>query len=108
MFLAQATAAQLPFPADAFDGALCAGSLHLFDNPAVVLKEIARTLKNGSPLALQTFTAKAEKTQPSFKEKTGFHLFGVQELENLLHESGFRNIAIQQSGTILLSGSRRK
>jgi SAM-dependent methyltransferase len=108
VFLAQATADLLPFPSETFDGCICAGSLHLFNDPLVVLSEISKTMKSSIPLALQTFTRNKTGTNPSIKEKTGFHFFDAQELEELLVIAGFQNVLIKEIGTVLYASSNHK
>ena len=108
VYLAQATADCLPFKANVFNGVICAGSLHLFDDPEKVLVEIAKTMKKGAPLVLQTFLQKNKTNKPSFKEKTGFHFFTSDELNALLNKSGYYGIEIEQKGTILYARSKCK
>lgn len=108
VFLAQASADLLPFPSNIFDGGICAGSLHLFNNPLRVLIEIARTMKSGSPLALQTFITHNRGTRPSIKERTGFHFFNAKELTELLENAGFYDVSIKEVGTVLYSSSKRR
>src|SRR5260370_37532837 len=53
---ARAKVENLPFGDRVFDGAVCSGSLHLFPDAGLALREIRRTLKPGAPLAIITFT----------------------------------------------------
>jgi SAM-dependent methyltransferase len=46
----------LPFGNETFDAAICSGSLHLFADTVLALREIGRTLKSGSPLGIVTVT----------------------------------------------------
>jgi hypothetical protein len=79
-----------------------------FTDSLRVLIEISRTLKSGSPFAPQTFIANRKRTNPSIKEKTGFHFFGVNELKELLNKAGFYDILIKEVETVLYSSSKRK
>ena len=45
VYLLRGTADNLPFISDSFSGAICAGSLHLFNDPQKVLQEVRRVLK---------------------------------------------------------------
>ncbi|MBN1810565.1 MAG: class I SAM-dependent methyltransferase [Anaerolineae bacterium] len=55
--LARARVEELPFENAVFDGVICSGSLHLFPDTVLALREIARTMKAGAPLSVQTFVA---------------------------------------------------
>lgn len=99
--LVQGTADYLPFKNEFFDGAINAGSLHLFNDPQKVLKEIRRVLKPASKIALQTFISTSNKGKKTLKEKTGFHFFDPDSLKSLLVDAGFVNIEINQNGTVL-------
>ena len=46
---ARAQVEALPFGNETFDAAICSGSLHLFADTVLALREIGRTLKSGSP-----------------------------------------------------------
>lgn len=108
VLLAQATADHLPFAPNTFDGGICAGSLHLFNDPFNVLFEMSNTMKSGSPLALQTFVRDKKEAKPSIKERTGFHFFSAMELKELLDRSRFCNVVTKEVGTVLYSSSERK
>lgn len=101
VYLVQGTADCLPYRNESFSAAICAGSLHLFNEPNTVLKEIGRVLKPKSKIALQTFISNITKGKISMKEKTGFHFFDQNSLQILLLESGYRNINIYKVGTVL-------
>jgi len=104
--LARADVVQLPFEAAVFDGAICAGSIHLFPDPAAALREIRRTMKNGAPLAVQTFVPKVGKGRRSFKQKTGFHEYQPEELAEQLGNAGFGEISTYLKGTVLFARAR--
>jgi SAM-dependent methyltransferase len=99
--LVQGTAEYLPYQDEAFSAAICAGSLHLFNNPSRVLKEIGRVLKPKSIIALQTFISNSKDGTINLKEKTGFHFFYSSNLEKLLSLSGYKEIEIALVGTVL-------
>lgn len=54
---ARARVESLPFGDGFFEAALCCGSLHLFADTEVALREIARVLKTGAILSVFTFGA---------------------------------------------------
>src|SRR5579863_9561858 len=54
---ARARVEALPFENEFFDAAICCGSLHLFADTAVALREIARVMKPSASLCVFTFTA---------------------------------------------------
>ena len=55
IYLARARVEELPFENAVFDGVICSGSLHLFPDTVLSLREIARTMKPGATLSVQTF-----------------------------------------------------
>jgi len=99
--LARASVMQLPFEAAVFDGAICAGSVHLFRDPGAALVEIGRTMKNGAILAVQTFVPKSGKGRRTVKQRTGFHEFQPEELLKQLTDAGFGEISTFLKGTVL-------
>ena len=101
VYLVQGTADCLPFRDETFNGAINAGSLHLFNDPNQVLKEIKRILQPKSEIALQTFISNSKNGKTTMKEKTGFHFFDSDNLKKLLIESGYKEIEIKQVGTVL-------
>ena len=104
--LARANVLHLPFEAAVFDGAICAGSIHLFPDLAVALREIKRTMKVGAPLAVQTFVPASSKGKPSIKQKTGFHEYQPQELIEQLSNAGFGELTACLNGTVLLARAK--
>ena len=104
--LARANVMQLPFEADVFDGVICAGSIHLFPDPAAALREIRGTMKNGAPLAVQTFVPKSGTSKPSIKQRTGLHEYQPEELIEQLTNAGFGEISTSLKGTVLLARAK--
>lgn len=105
--LARATVERLPFGDAAFDGAICCGSLHLFPDPLIALREIARTLKARAPLALQTFLTDRKDGASTLKDKIGYHKYQAEELWGRLEDAGFGEIGIDEVGTVLLVRARK-
>jgi len=54
---ARAGVEALPFEGDLFDAALCCGSLHLFADTVIALREMARVMKPAATLSVFTFVA---------------------------------------------------
>ena len=105
--LARATVERLPFGDAAFDGAICCGSLHLFPDPLIALREIARTLKAKAPLALQTFQTGRKDGANTLNDKIGYHKYEAEELRGRLEAAGFGEIGIKEVGTVLLAKARK-
>lgn len=109
---ARAKAESLPFSDAVFDAAVCCGSLHLFPDPGLALREIRRTLKQGAPLAVITFTAggagflRFQKVRES-AEKRGLRVFQVAELQELLLKSGFNQAFPSNIGSLLACRATR-
>jgi SAM-dependent methyltransferase len=101
VYIARARAEELPFEDAFFDGAICAGSLHLFSDASVALREIARTMKPDTPLAIQTFTPLSSNSKHSLKKRSGVHLFDASEVQKYLTEAGFEIISSKLIGTVL-------
>jgi len=110
---ARARAETLPFPREFFDAAVCCGSLHLFSDTEVALREMARVMKPSAVLSVFTFTAgdagilKYRRAR-EWSSKHGLHVFELAELERLLDAAGFGRFAPEVSGSILTFSARRK
>lgn len=113
VYLARSRVETLPFTEDFFDGALCCGALHLFADPTRALREIARTLAPGAPLAVITFIAgrggifRFERLREHAQKAHGVHIFTLTELDWRLSESGFTGFQPQVSGSILTFCARK-
>ena len=105
---------RLPFPDSLFDGVTNCGSLHLFQDTVEALKEIARVMKSGARLGVQTFvkgdlsffTKFLERlpSSPFGEEETleALHLFDVEELGSYLSHTGFRYFEYDIYGSAIL------
>ena len=111
---ARARVETLPFSREFFDAVVCCGSLHLFADTAVALREMARVMKPGAPLSVFTFTAgdagilKYRRVREWMSSKHGLHVFVLSELERLLDAAGFERFKPRVSGSILTFSARRK
>lgn len=102
--LARARVEELPFGDAVFDGAICSGSLHLFPDTVSSLREIARTMKVGSPLTVQTFikgNTGINAILRLFKIQKEVHSFDLNNLQRYLAEAGFEGFQSEMDGTII-------
>jgi ubiquinone/menaquinone biosynthesis C-methylase UbiE len=110
---ARAKVEALPFPDCFFHGAICGGALHLFADTVEALREIGRTMKDGAPLAVMTFTAGSKgilrfgRIREGLEEKHGYHIFQLPELEEYLAKAGFEGFRPQLYGSILVFSARK-
>jgi ubiquinone/menaquinone biosynthesis C-methylase UbiE/uncharacterized protein YbaR (Trm112 family) len=106
--LARARAEKLPFDNAVFDGAICSGSLHLFPDTVLSLREMARTMKPGSPLSVQTFIEGNTIVNRMLKKQTWVHNFKLAELQQYLTEAGFEGFQWKLDGPIVITFSAHK
>ena len=103
----------LPFADSRFSGALCGGSLHLFEKPASVLTEINRTLAPGAPLVISTCIAGDAgllkyRTIRELSKRRGLHAFDRLELKRLLNATGFEERCSEEHGCVaIVTASKR-
>ena len=111
---ARARVETLPFPREFFDAVLCCGSLHLFADTVVALREMARVMKPAAVLSVFTFTPggagilKYRRVREWLSSKHGLHVFELTELERYLEAAGFERFEPKVSGSILTFSARRK
>jgi SAM-dependent methyltransferase len=106
MSFARAQAETLPFENKTFDAAICCGSLHLFVDTVLTLREISRTLKPGAPLAIITVTSGSAgllrfRRILNYGRRQGLRVFDVPALEQILGEAGFESCHSKTSGSLL-------
>ena len=111
---ARSIAERLPFTDEVFDGVACSGALHLFQDTAEALNEMARVMKKGARLAVQTFVKQdLSHFRESFKRLgagnpfvaealEAVHFFDVEELDRYLSQTGFRGFAYDIYGPAIL------
>ena len=111
---ARARVEALPFENRLFDAVTCCGSLHLFEDTIVALREIARVMKPAAILSVFTFTAgdagilKSRRVREwSFKNQ-GLHVFELPEMDGYLSASGFQDFQAEVSGSILTFSARKR
>jgi ubiquinone/menaquinone biosynthesis C-methylase UbiE/uncharacterized protein YbaR (Trm112 family) len=111
---ARAQVEVLPFKDALFDAAICCGSLHLFADTVYALREIGRTMKGGTPLAVMTFIAggkgilRSSRARAHVQQDHGAHIFEIPELECYLDEAGFEDFQPQTYGSVLVFGARKQ
>jgi ubiquinone/menaquinone biosynthesis C-methylase UbiE len=111
---ARARVEALPFQACLFDAVICAGSLHLFSDTVLALREIGRTMKAGAPLAVMTFAVSASgilrhsRIRKHVEKDHGVHVFELPELDRYLGESGFEDFrTTHKYGSVLVFSARK-
>jgi len=105
--LARARVEELPFENAVFAGAVCSGSLHLFADTVLSLREIARTLKAGAPLSVQTFVAGKTVINRFVQGHSLVHTFQLDELRQDLAEAGFEGFQPELDGIVLTFRARK-
>jgi len=114
MHFARARVEALPFEGGLFDAALCCGSLHLFTDTVVALREIARVMKPAAILSVFTFAAgregilKFRTVRESSRRHHGLHVFELPEMEQYLDAAGFKDFQPEMSGSILTFSARKQ
>lgn len=114
MHFARARVEALPFEAGVFDAVLCCGSLHLFADTVVALREMARVMKPAAVLSVFTFTAgqggilKFRRVREWSRRDHGLHVFELPDLEQYLAASGFEDFQPEVSGSTLTFSARRQ
>jgi SAM-dependent methyltransferase len=111
---AHSRAERLPFPDSLFDGVTCSGALHTFQDTVEALKEMARVMKSGARLGVQTFLKQDLSFFTKFWERVpsspfgeeesleALHLFDVEELGSYLSQTGFRGFKYDVYGSYIL------
>jgi ubiquinone/menaquinone biosynthesis C-methylase UbiE len=111
---ARARVEALPFEDSLFDAVLCCGSLHLFADTVIALREMARVMKPAATLSVFTFVARRGGVLRfrRFREWSlrnhGLHVFDLSEMEQYLTASGFRDFEPEVSGSIVIFSARRQ
>ncbi|MGA2367124.1 MAG: class I SAM-dependent methyltransferase [Dehalococcoidia bacterium] len=105
--LARARVEELPFENAVFDGVICSGSLHLFPDTVLSLREIARTMKPGAPLSVQTFIAGKTMVNRFVQKNSWIHTFELVKLQQYLTEAGFEEFRPEVDGIVLTFSARK-
>ncbi len=111
---ARARVEALPFEDGLFDAALCCGSLHLFADTVIALREMARVMKPSAILSVFTFAAgrggilKFRVVRDWSLRNQGLHVFDPAEMEQYLTAAGFEDFEPEISGSILTFSARKR
>ena len=111
---ARARVEALPFEDGVFDAALCCGSLHLFADTVIALREMARVMKPAATLSVFTFAAgsggvlKFRRVREWSLRNHGLHVFDLSEMQQYLTASGFKDFQPEISGSILTFSARKQ
>ena len=111
---ARARVEALPFEDGVFDAALCCGSLHLFADTVIALREMARVMKPAATLSVFTFAAgsggvlKFRRVREWSLSNHGLHVFDLSEMQQYLTASGFKDFQPEISGSILTFSARKQ
>jgi arsenite methyltransferase len=97
----RADAQKLPFRDATFDAAISMAVLQLIPDPAAALAEIARVLKPGARLAVMVPTLRppVDLWRALPLPTGGAHLFGEDEIGDILEEHGFSSVRVKSVGT---------
>jgi SAM-dependent methyltransferase len=112
MHFARARVEALPFGDGLFDAALCCGSLHLFTDTVIALREMARVMMPAAILSVFTFGVgdggllKFRRGR-EWSRRQGLHAFELSEMERYLTASGFTDFQPEVAGSILTFSARR-
>jgi SAM-dependent methyltransferase len=107
VYLSRARIPELPFENDVFDGAICCGSLHLFPDTVAALREIARTMKTGAPLAVTTFAAENAGALHWINRRNPIHIFHLPDLQQMMRKAGFEPFQPILDGSFLTFRTRK-
>jgi len=105
--LARARVEELPFEDAVFDGVICSGSLHLFPDPVLALREIKRTMKPGAPISIQTFVAGKTLINRFVQGHSWVHTFELVELQRDINAAGFEEFQPTLDGIVLTFSARK-
>jgi len=113
MHFTRARVEALPFEDGFFDAVLCGGSMHLFGDTLIALREMARVMKPGAILSVFTFGVgtggilKFHRVRDHSLRHHGLHVFELPEMEHYLAAAGFESFRPELSGSILTFGARK-
>jgi arsenite methyltransferase len=97
----RADAQRLPFRDETVDVAVSIAVLQLIPDPAAALSEIARVLKPGGRLAVMipTLRPPVDLWRALPLPTGGAHIFGEDEVGDILESSGFTSVRVKSVGT---------
>src|SRR5271154_5070275 len=95
----RADAQRLPLRDETVDAAVSIAVLQLIPDPAAALSEIARVLKPGGRLAVMVPTLRPPVDVWRALPTGGAHIFGEDEVGDILEEHGFTGVRVKSVGT---------
>ncbi len=95
----KADAQRLPFRDNTFDAATSMAVLQLVPDPTAALAEMARVLRPGARLAVMVPTAGRLARLAQMLPNVGAHVFGDDEIGDILEGNGFASVRVKTFGT---------
>jgi arsenite methyltransferase len=95
----RADAQRLPLRDNTVDAVVSMAVLQLVPNPAAALAEIARVLRPGGRLAIMVPTAGRAARFWQMLPNFGAHVFGDDEIGDILEDKGFVSVRVKNVGT---------
>jgi arsenite methyltransferase len=96
--------AEIPYEDASFDRVLSVNTIYFWPGAATGLAEIRRVLRPGGRLLLATATN--EEMEKRAWTRHGFRIFEDSELEKLLRDAGFEEVAVERDGVRVFSSGR--
>jgi arsenite methyltransferase len=96
----RADAQRLPLRDSTVDAVVSLAVLQLIPNPAAALAEIARVLRPGGRLAIMVPTAGRAARFWQMLPNIGAHVFGEDEIGDILEDNGFASVRVKNVGTL--------
>lgn len=96
----KADAQQLPLRDATVDVAVSTAVLQLIPEPAAALAEMARVLRPGGRLAIMVPTAGRLARLSRLLPNVGAHMFGDDEIGDILEGNGFASVRVKNLGTL--------
>jgi ubiquinone/menaquinone biosynthesis C-methylase UbiE len=95
----RADAQRLPFRDNIFDAVISMAVLQLIPDPTAALSEMARVLSPGGRLAIMVPTAGRAARFWQMLPNIGAHVFGEDEIADVLEDRGFASVRVKNVGT---------
>jgi arsenite methyltransferase len=96
----RADAQRLPLRNETVDAVVSIAALQLVPDPAAALAEMARVLRPGGRLAVMVPTAGRAAPLWRLLSNMGAHLFGEDEIADILEDHGFTSVRTNNFGTL--------